>query len=219
MAERTKATVLKTVSAPQMKTIPTRHHDLGAEGTRWVSRSLERGRTLARLVLAYRDISRGDVSAEQPRDLSSHAITEAFDGGGLPQARQAREATLRVFAEMADQDAEGILLVEDELGRPDDPAVMRSPYHALIHDDEVFPWVPLPQDPPELARFLSWSTSGYPTNAFLLRQDQMPETSPVGIDALEELACGIRAILVGAFDGEGYVIWSEGMSVGDPSAD
>ena len=39
----------------------------------------------------------------------------------------------------------------------------------------------------------------------------MPSTSSVGIDFLEGLARGIRNILVGAFDGESYVIWvSEG---------
>jgi len=194
-----------------MNPLPIRRCDLGEEGKRWVSQSLERGHALARLVMTYLDISRGTVFAELPEDFSLRAVAQALTDGGLARAKESREATLEALVETGRQSTEDVLLVEDEFGRPHDPAVMRRPYPALVQDDEVYPWTHLPQTPQDLARFLSISSSGYPTNAFLLGRDQMPSTSSVGIDFLEGLARGIRNILVGAFDGESYVIWvSEG---------
>lgn len=105
-----------------------------------------------------------------------------------------------------------VLVIEDELSPPGDPVLADHADHVFLCGSEVFHWRPVDAalDAAAVTELLGSSTSGYPTNGFVVTAD----TSAWGPFAalseadLDRLAASVEAVVVSAYDAEGLLWWA-----------
>jgi hypothetical protein len=105
-----------------------------------------------------------------------------------------------------------LLIVEDELARPEDPFL----------EDITTDWVSYREDVLHLrevkgrfgltdAEFLNSSSSGYPLNAFVIFPWPGPKPmGPLTDEDINGLVGMVRIIIVGAYDAEATLLWVPG---------
>lgn len=130
------------------------------------------------------------------------------ESAGVRQADSDQRLSTDLRSWFEDRDA--YLIVEDDLGRPDDPetearaedtfAVGSDVYHYLALDDQGLS---------AAGEFVRGGASGYPTIAFVVPTFERPdpENPESGADAVDAMAKTVLAALVSAYDDEGYVVW------------
>jgi hypothetical protein len=104
-----------------------------------------------------------------------------------------------------------VLIAEDELASPDAEWVQKQEFQfgQFMHDSNFYHWLPLSESisVTEISDFLDESTSGYPTNMFLL---EGLSGATVAAQAEEELSPSeiiesVYAAIVSAYDDEAYI--------------
>lgn len=210
-------------------------HEFGAEGAAYIRRYLagnERfGKRFGRL-LGHQDIEAGTVSAFVPNE-SSAAQRVSFEVGGLfsrrpreqsdpsPKARAVawltavlREAGLEPRILCIEDARTGRTAVETTLANVPfffcgDDVYWYATDRAL--EDASLEWVPLSG---ALADPNIGVVTTLPTGMTSIRNRQA-----LGSEAVEEMVAGAVAVIVGAWDSEGFLIWSRaGSSVADGSS-
>jgi hypothetical protein len=179
--------------------------ETGTEGFDWVRRSLERGRSFSAAVLRRVDLAHGVVVALLPSDTDPQDAMQ-FEAGnfGLTNTGIAVAKRLRSVA-----GASASLLVEHEFASPGDPFLENHPVDWFVAGPDVYQWSRLDRTPEEIATFMERSSSGYPMNGFLIPESQSRIFQRGVIDqaGLLGLADFVLAIVVGAYDATGYLIW------------
>ena len=115
------------------------------------------------------------------------------------------EAIAAFFAEA--KDALGIF--EHGLARRTDPFLEEATFKVAYCGDEVYPFVAAGDDLLGIAGAIRGATTAYPPLvAALTHGDLSAERVELAEADLISLAGKAEKIIVGAYDGEGYVIWS-----------
>jgi hypothetical protein len=212
-------------------------YSLGAEGVRFVLASLSAGRTFAKRLLERRPIVAGTAATHLPQDaaVDRTALLNFSSGGKLLVASpvpwevsvdfraptdDVHEMTLvpntndflvTLIANHLARSDTHVCLFEDANARPDDPRLsFVSTRFATIGDDVVHflqgPRAGL-DDVDRLIRVASsWlvigALSSLPETGFLR------DRAPIEDRDLRQLVDQTQRIIVGAYDGEAYVVWS-----------
>jgi hypothetical protein len=183
---------------------------LGEEGLAWIRDSLGRGRGLSRTLLSVRSIENGTCFAL----VHPESQLADFDQGGTGISHAAKRELGRFLAEATEYRGQNTLVVEDELALDTDPNA--DPHAELVADGQggIFYWMAVtPSTVAAGPDFIDMSSSGFPTNAFLLGGS----IDDLGVQAgrvrcVERLArtlqASLIAVIVAAFDAESWVIWS-----------
>ena len=174
---------------------------VGAEGLKWISNSLSRGLGLSRTFLEVVGLRSWYAYAIVRVGTPLEALSEPERGGIGTEPEMLAEFIAQV-------QPSGVLILEDELANAHDEAIivdLECPHFSL--GDELFHWVGYREGPSVdcLESLLSEGTSGYPTNLFVLGEDAEAFLTSTGEIDTRRLATRVRAVVVSAFDDEGYM--------------
>ncbi len=208
---------------------------LGPEALEYIRECLAEGKTLARHLLERVDLESGTVTTFLPSDVSKEAASQFRTGGKLerdPETfvyRTAPDGSRVRWEPVPNTDpwlvsivqaflraAEGrVCILENALARPSDPGLSRFQSRLLAFEDEVY-HVLLSREleGTEIARAIGEARCAYPpligVITFLAAEAGLPdEARDITSAQLRVLAERTQKIVVGAYDGEGYLIWSK----------
>lgn len=203
---------------------------LGREALVYLRACLARGKTLARFLLARRDLSEGRIVTLLPPEADLACLHD-FENGILPlppseahvrlPQPDGSSATLvpvpNTDPALADlvrgflaAGAGRVCLFEEALGRPSDPWLASVTVPFWVHGEELY-WVVTDPDPAAIEDAITRAASFAPPTIAAL--SQRPDAAPSHGSAMTEHALAALArraeqILVGAYDGEGYLVWT-----------
>jgi hypothetical protein len=212
----------------------TNHFDdqyVRAKAVEYVRGTLQKGKTLAAMLVKYIDFLQGTVVALTPVPLSAKETPE-FDRGHLPSNQDSR---LRItvgdlsgaaypksnaneqLVDLIEQSLglqKDICLLENSLAAPKDPWLNRAHSRIAIYDNEVY-------------HVLTSGDRSKNSISAAVREAHAP-TVLVGALGREVLNCPAsrrfdvskedlrkfaqlsQCVFVSAYDGEGYIVWSDG---------
>ena len=142
-------------------------HDLGDRGRHWVSRCLASGKGLSTHLAPLVDLNNGTtfLLGSEASGIDETELEHGIVGSFLSPEISAQ--ALIDVSEHLRQDSDSLLLVaEDDLRQPQDPAVVKEDHGSIvIAGGTVYHWTELPDDysAQGLAEFLGRSSSGYPS--------------------------------------------------------
>lgn len=200
------------MAAPRSQNI-----ELGGEALHFVRHSLEMGKTLARALKAL-DLEDGHVYGLCPASMTAEEARH-FDEGGFSEVAPAADVwssvdTLdAVLAEHIVQELSGrtdaVCVFEDESAERDFEYLKDEATNVLFLGAEVYRAICGPD--PDLALVTrtvdaskSWLTIGAIGTGIGGLCSRRQEISSMD---LSELAKAVREVYIGAYDGEGYVVW------------
>ena len=186
------------------------HHlpELGAGGRQWVLDTLLEGMALARLVRETIDLDQLSVYAVISGDVSLDRLERDFSEG-LP-AHEVRRSTALTLTSVIPENYASLHLI---LELPEDgPSARWFTYPTggtptrMTCGEEVYAVCPIGEDRELLSNTLMYRDRTWAYHAFVV--DGLPPDAIVGCPTrlFKEGVISIRAILVGAYDGEGYLL-------------
>lgn len=190
--------------------------ELGGPGNVWLVDSLWSGKTLARHVLErgrFFEFKSGHTFTISPKGARPGHFLD-FTLGSVSFTESGTAHVHRYIAERCGLDNR-LLVAEDSVARPSDPWLANEPdVRDLTFSvgEDLYHWR-RPRDPlsgsANLQDILRW-THGYPMNAFAISSDAAGTVGPratVSREDLENLAGKVEAIITGAYDCQGFIIW------------
>jgi hypothetical protein len=202
---------------------------LGREGIEFLSSQLADGTTFSQCLLEQVRLAFGEVVTRLPDGISLEEAKRFEVGGKLPapapgEWKRGEGVTLIPVPSTRD-DLMGI--VQAHLSGPDsvcflenatasraDPWIEKSPVPAAFFNDEVYHMLVGPQETAALEASLKVAQSLFSFVGALTSLGANPEAPPdrgeLSIETMRRLAEQTRKIFVGAYDGEGYLIWCRG---------
>jgi len=188
------------------------------------------GKTLSSFLLQTVQRSNGALSYMSPRPLSPEEAIEfetahTFDFSSPQRVKIGNISGIycpvpNTKLELVDSvktrlvDADHFSFLENSLAAPSDPWLKRAKSRILVHRDEVYHLAAYSKSVSEdvLSAVSEASNAmslvgmvGRIPNAIAL----LDPAQPLSLEELEVIARSAECIFVGAFDGEGYVIWEE----------
>jgi hypothetical protein len=195
-------------------------YDAGEPGRKWVTESLAAGRALSLGLLGHLDVHEGAafvLGVMHPAAIAGR--TDLEEGVGNPAVispAASADALLELFDKMQRQSGTLTLVVENDLARPDDPAILRRMNDAVVVATNVYHCKDVAdlRSSKDLVEYLGTSASGYPLNAFLLRDVRCDALAALIESAhYDDLAEHLEAVVNSVFDCEGYSVWIVGRAV------
>lgn len=206
---------------------------LPAEAEQFVTDRLADGNTLARAVLKYLPIAQGCIRTFLPLGAVPQSLKDYGTGGKLPTpdvsewkgTQHGDETLLMIPVPTTDswlaarirshllRDENNVCVVEDALKRPTDAVLHRVPTKFAACGDEVYHLL-FPEDAHEdpILATLRAAKSSVPTFIGVLsrwpRATLNAKPKVLSVDELQALAVETQELFVGAYDGEGYLVWS-----------
>lgn len=175
----------------------------------WMQSSLSQGAALSQAVRTTVPWTRGDYFAIAPVGWRS-ADPLNLAVGGVTSSSAAPLALVRVINELA-AGADACLIVEDDLRRADDSATKNLPLTSAFIDECLVHWSELPTSSADfVAATITRGASGYPLNAFVVSRSCRSlgfEPDVQGTAVAPDVASGVFAIIVSAFDAESFLYW------------
>ncbi|WP_426573822.1 hypothetical protein [Aquihabitans sp. McL0605] len=188
--------------------------DLGQRGVDYVRARLDGGLALSKAAVDLTDLDAGTAVAWFPENF----LVEDADPAQSTQL--ARSSSLVAMTELVctffNHVPSGSLWVEEPLPRKSDsfrmnPDVLDPPQDAWFFGEEVFSLAfddfddnAIRQAIQEIYDYPGWGGAGFLVND---TSPELRETSEIPTTAISEAAAGIEAVVCGAFDGDGYLVW------------
>ncbi|MBS1912961.1 MAG: hypothetical protein JST22_13325 [Bacteroidetes bacterium] len=190
--------------------------ELGEEGLRFIERNLENGLSLSQLVRRRYQLQSGLVWAPLPPDVDKSSIenrsAKEFRWGGLTEVGGSLEILTSFVSRYLESLSGGICIFEYANAKSTDPVIQRETSGILTFGLEVYCVVQSCRaDPDTIAAAIRGSDSLWTHVGFLSASlAGLPDENraALALEDLESIADGVEHIIVGAFDGEGYLIWS-----------
>lgn len=208
---------------------------ISPEGIHYLQKWLEKGgKTLAKALLKAQPIERGRVTTMLPTYVKDDEAREFEDGilmepppethrivtrpdGGRDRwvPKPSTEACLiEVIQEYLKEEGR-VCIFEDCLARPSDPISQQRKAHMITFDDECYQIVTW-KDPTaeKIKATIRFSEAGWPPLIGAMTSVPKGYGLPLALGTdvafadLELFAKRAEKIIVGAYDGEGYLIWS-----------
>lgn len=190
---------------------------LGFDGLRYIREELELGRKLAR-TLAQVPLKTGRVVTYFPPDVPEVAVHRFGRDGSLSNI--SREACLAhaefirnfIFAFLSPEGHQvGLALFEHPYAKKMDPAIQRLKVpHCYLEEDVVF-FAASPTSLQEVGRLMRLS-GGYPHIGALVRllsdSDIPQDRAELSESTLRVYAQNCKHLVIGAYDDEGFLVWS-----------
>lgn len=184
--------------------------EFGPEAITYIRSCLSEGDTISTYLLNL-PLENGRVATHLPTTISP-AASRRFKVGGVT-TRSETEPALVAFILAYLRGQRKRYAVFEALERPGDAPLSSSKAQFFIHEDEIYYFLtPQERDPTKVASTVRAARS-YP---FIGVLTSIPEDEPdiragyeLTADILERLAMRTEHILIGAYDGEGELIWSK----------
>jgi hypothetical protein len=210
-------------------------YTLDARAVEYIRRCLGKGNTLAREILAKTDLSGGDLTTLLPANVDKEKIYDFRSGGKIPMADESqwvrRPGMLAipltdisiypaaVVAQFLKEDPYHFCICEDSLAEPTDLWITKSTLRIYTFNKEVYA-ILLPTDN-RRSKILETIRSGRTSQLFIAAMTSMSQNDLILQDSrgmfsqvqLSYFAHHIQALVIGAYDGEGYLIWKRRSSL------
>jgi hypothetical protein len=206
---------------------------LGPAALEYMRECLAHGKTLGQYLLKREDLANGGISTYLPVDLPAEAVQDFRTGGKLKRDPKGfrywreGERTFRaepvpntdpwlasVVQEYLRSEPDRVCVFENSSAAPGHPWLLSSGMGTVIFESEVYHFLCSRDLVNEekilttIGRTKSWLFYG--TMTALSGASNLPlETGTIAREALEMFAQRAEKIVVGAYDGEGYLIWSK----------
>jgi hypothetical protein len=198
--------------------------DFGREAMSYISEVLSRQYSLSRL-LAEKDLSAGQIFAFLPENVTAE-MAQSFEGGGLHEGGQIYDAPEGQWEEVLHDDSDQALvqhIQEDLRLNPNSVCVFESPIERksdfaiaskevrstpIFFENEVF-YYALPSASAEEIYNVIYSARNWEFVGVVSRLNPtlIIDAETIDYEILQLLSSGTHCIIVGAYDGEGYLIW------------
>lgn len=207
---------------------------LGAEALLYIKEFLADGRTLSQLLLQSRNIENGSVITFLPPGTSSEVAVQFTTGGKLPPHSNESEKEItaddgsrwrmvpkpdtsaqlvEIIQNFLLDNQRNIAVLEDSSAAPTDPWLLSSGTRLLTYDDEVFHCLGSvdANEPERILNTINVATSW----RFVAALTRLPKgtfaesTRELNSEEIRILAHETKIIIVGAYDGEGYLVWQQ----------
>jgi hypothetical protein len=206
---------------------------LGLDAVEYVREYLLKGHTLSECLLQRHDLFQGAVFACVPSSVSDRTAENFRDGPLLPEPKPQTHIRQRnkdgstvtlipvpntdnILAEIIKTFLErtkvGACVFEEAAARPSDPCMSSSTTAWIEYNDEVYYFL-LHSDATlgKIQQAIRQAASVYPGLIGVMTRMPDPEFSSrrkrITASGLRELARNTEKIIIGAYDGEGYLIW------------
>jgi hypothetical protein len=196
-----------------------REHRLGSPANEHILECLKYGHTLSRHLLRRRQgLKEGRVITRLPLGANTGELDKfewggkyppAADAKGLPSARDDLVSRIGDFLKRKEG---GVCIFENYLARRTDPALSRARSRVRLYGDEVYHVLTEEDAKPEPIKAAVAEAEGLPI--FIGALSTLPQGSRIysaqrelAGEELRALADRAEKIIVGAYDGEGYLIW------------
>lgn len=196
------------------------HHDFGTEGLAYVRRYLEANRGFGKLLgaalLRSQGIDEGLVWAFVPAEPrpERRAPLDDFESGGLYPTRDpawADQFGLWLDEVRGDGQGSSIICVEGALHRPSDQFLDSQPEIPVFFCGESVYFYETGNVPAEQVRRWLGGATWKPDVGIVTERptslDEHPSRQWINRAVLAELATRTKAVVIGAWDGEGLVFW------------
>jgi hypothetical protein len=186
--------------------------ELGEEAVRYMRQNLAHGNALSRRLLSL-PLDAGDVFAYLPGNTNPE-ITRRLECGGVASGEVAAEIERELISFIANYLAgpgRPYAVFEDLSAKPSDACLSSSDALFFTHGLEVDYFLPAGQRTPDEIITAVRAVSSWVFNGFLSALPSVPDIrnrQEVGNEVIEVLAQNTKHILLGAYDREGYVIWT-----------
>jgi hypothetical protein len=205
--------------------------DLGLEGFEYVKECLQSGKTLSGFLIHRIQESQGAVTTFLPSHVTESAAKEFHFGGkaivlpndGSVFSKEAVEVKTRfnaveqlssVISKFLVKNDQCLCIFEDALASTGDPFLLSTDNRFASYGDEVY-YILCNEDAARLDKIVktirqanSWLCIGamasLPANC-----ESILKSGKLSRRDLEVIAKGTQKIIVGAYDGEGFLIWLE----------
>ena len=209
---------------------------LGPEAIEYIRKCLSDGNTLARYLLQKLNLDRGRVVTFLSSDVTAEAAKQFTTGGKLPMPPKSQwryaegerskwrmvpipdtdSCLVAIIEAFLNAEEKRVCIFEDDLSRPNDPILSRSVARLLTFKDEVYHF--LSGRDVESSKIRQTIRQAKSIPLFIGAMTSVPEESSFSYKArrititsdklLRILAERTEKIVVGAYDGEGYLIWN-----------
>lgn len=208
----------------------------GSEGITYLQKWLERGgKTLAKALLQAQPLERGRVAAMLPTYVSDEKALQ-FEGGVLKEPppethyietdpsgkrwRWVRKPTtepclVEIIQGYLKADEGRICVFEDYLARPSDPVPPSRRDHMVTFKEECYQIVTWKDSTAEkIKATIREAKAGWPP--LIGAMTSVPKEYDLALEAGKEIAIAdirlfaerAEKLIIGAYDGEGYLVWS-----------
>jgi len=183
----------------------------------YVKKSLAIGKSLLNILLKTFDFQKGKAITFLPAEVSVDAAKQFTTGGKLAQATSSLTITptptsvsllVSEIATFLKARQRRSCIMENALAKPSDPYLAPFKNKILTFGEEVYHYL-LPEDAQDetISKAVKVASSYLFIGALSsLPQAITPTAGVVALDILKEYAARAEKIIVGAYDGEGYVI-------------
>lgn len=182
----------------------------------YIEHALSLGGTLARLVQKHCDLRAGSVYAFLPTEYAV-ATSRDYIRGGVASSTISLTHLTEVISHFLDATRARICLFENALARATDPWLAKAQSHLLLFDEEVLhlvtsrDYLQFADDRDAAIRTAVIEAERALTVIGVCSLEPVPNWRPgniVSYDELERVAEKHRKLIVGAFDGESYLVWT-----------
>ena len=200
-----------------------REISLGPEAIDYVRDRLESGNTLSTLLLKVHDLKVGRIVTKLPLVVDDEKAKDFETGGKLPpivgeftslepvpNTDSVLLEEIRRFLTEADNN---VCIFENASAKPGDPFLQSLQTRFSIFDNEIYHLLcPSDIDDDRILKTIgsarSWLFIGAMTSASDARGGLCSEKKELSESDLNLLAERTKKIIVGAYDGEGFLVWS-----------
>jgi hypothetical protein len=205
----------------------TREIQLGAAGLGYIRDCLAEGKELSKSLLERLDLERGRVTTFLPIETTDERATEFRWGGKVPfglgiqsgdgighlpsRIPNMNAALTNVVEAYLKSSDEAACVVEDPLAEPSDGALSRSPVKPSFCGQSVlYVLTAVHADPRLIEKTLRIASSISPPMVGALTRHRGRADNTLDLQELREIAAHTERVVMSAYDGEGFVMWSKG---------
>jgi hypothetical protein len=187
-----------------------REHTFGAEAFIYIRDQLSSGKTLSNLLLNL-PLNEGKVIAFLSESFPSDWFNKFQSGIGM-KASPSHKHLASFMSEYLRKSQTNLVIFEEPLKRSSDRHLSSRVKQYMTHDSEVYPFLTSREagNLKQINSFIADSTAYYFLAALTASTDRkFDNRQDVTRDVLMNLALATKYIIVGAYDGEGHLIWSQ----------
>ena len=185
---------------------------LDSSSVRWMKETLLSGNTLARKLGEYRNLGAGSVFSFLPSNTIPSEIENYANDCGVERGKSLG-FLIRLIRDYLDKSEGGICLLENRYAIVSDPVVSKSHSQTLFLNEEVYHIIAGKETSDEAIKTAIIDADTAMSLVGICFSESHPSLwlskSDVSLPEIENVAKKAAYIFVEAFDGGGFLIWSE----------
>ena len=201
------------------------HKEIILDAVTYIQECLNRGNQLSHHLLQEIDFKSGYISSYLPSSTSIEQAQQFYTGGKLKSGDSFISNGYKVesvptfdtqlietIQHHLQQNRENLCLFEDILSKPSDPFLKRLNHPILVYQEQIyFLLQDLEITSEKIAQVINNTTGARDfLCAFSSSHVDFGNKRMITSDQIQKLAQNTKKVAVGAYDGEGYLIWQNG---------